>query len=153
MGERIPEGWRGKKQGAIPSNSSKGNAYDNALMESFYKTRKREVVKNAGFKTVFRQAEIPQKIVQKYPSCHGYFYLVLLPHEGMFHPVAFALKQENVAMVGKSVDHCGSHLWLSVKIVPHFENSRLVVRMILLRSYESAMILKRSWAPWRSTGT
>jgi putative transposase len=40
-----------KSKGAIPSNSSKGNPYDNALMESFYKTLKRELVNNAGFKT------------------------------------------------------------------------------------------------------
>ena len=29
-----------KSKGAIPSNSSKGNPYENALMESFYKTLK-----------------------------------------------------------------------------------------------------------------
>jgi len=40
-----------RSKGAIPSNSSKGNPYDNVLMESFYKTLKRELVNNAGFKT------------------------------------------------------------------------------------------------------
>ena len=40
-----------RSKGAILSNSSKGNPYDNALMESFYKTLKRELVNNAGFKT------------------------------------------------------------------------------------------------------
>ncbi len=40
-----------RSKGAIPSNSAKGNSYDNALMESFYKTLKRELVNNAGFKT------------------------------------------------------------------------------------------------------
>jgi len=40
-----------RSKGAIPSNSAKGNPYDNALMESFYKTLKRELVNNAGFKT------------------------------------------------------------------------------------------------------
>ena len=40
-----------KSKGAIPSNSNKGNPYDNALMKSFYKTLKREFVNNAGFKT------------------------------------------------------------------------------------------------------
>ena len=40
-----------RSKGAILSNSSKGNPYDNALMESFYKTLKRELVNDAGFKT------------------------------------------------------------------------------------------------------
>jgi putative transposase len=41
----------GKEKGAIPSHSRKGNPYDNALMESFYRTLKRELVDNAGFRT------------------------------------------------------------------------------------------------------
>ena len=40
-----------RSKGAIPSNSRKGNPYDNAFMESFYKTLKRELVHDAGFKT------------------------------------------------------------------------------------------------------
>jgi len=40
-----------KSKGTIPSNRSKGNPYDNALMELFYKMLKRELVNNAGFKT------------------------------------------------------------------------------------------------------
>jgi putative transposase len=40
-----------RSKGAIPSNSRKGNPYDNALMESFYKTLKRELVHDAGFRT------------------------------------------------------------------------------------------------------
>ena len=40
-----------KSRGAILSNSTKGNPYDNAPMESFYKTLKRELVNNAGFRT------------------------------------------------------------------------------------------------------
>jgi len=40
-----------RSKGAILSNSIKGNPYDNALMESFYKTLKRELVNDAGFKT------------------------------------------------------------------------------------------------------
>jgi len=40
-----------KEKGAIPSHSRKGNPYDNALMESFYRTLKRELVDNAGFRT------------------------------------------------------------------------------------------------------
>ena len=37
--------------GAILSNSRKGNPYDNALMESFYRTLKRELVQGAHFET------------------------------------------------------------------------------------------------------
>ncbi|KIP28651.1 integrase core domain protein [Bacillus thuringiensis serovar morrisoni] len=40
-----------KKYGAISSVSRKGNPYDNALMESFYKTIKRELIQGAKFKT------------------------------------------------------------------------------------------------------
>ena len=36
---------------AIHSNSRKGNPYDNALMESFYRTIKRELVQDAHFET------------------------------------------------------------------------------------------------------
>jgi len=38
-------------KGAILSNRTKGNPYDNSLMESFYKTLKRELVNDAAFKT------------------------------------------------------------------------------------------------------
>jgi len=41
-----------KKYGAISSVSRKGNPYDNALMESFYKTIKRELIHGAKFKTL-----------------------------------------------------------------------------------------------------
>ncbi|MFG6142947.1 integrase core domain-containing protein, partial [Streptococcus pyogenes] len=34
------------------SMNRKGNPYDNALMESFYKTLKRELVKDAHFATI-----------------------------------------------------------------------------------------------------
>jgi len=40
-----------KSHGAIQSNSRKGNPYDNAMMESFYRTLKRELVKGANFET------------------------------------------------------------------------------------------------------
>ena len=40
-----------KSYGAIHSNSRKGNPYDNAMMESFYRTLKRELVQNANFDT------------------------------------------------------------------------------------------------------
>jgi putative transposase len=39
-----------RSKGAIPSHSRKGNPYDNALMESFFKTLKRELVHDAGFR-------------------------------------------------------------------------------------------------------
>lgn len=40
-----------KTYGAVHSNSRKGNPYDNAMMESFYRTLKRELVQGANFET------------------------------------------------------------------------------------------------------
>jgi putative transposase len=40
-----------KAHGAIHSNSRKGNPYDNAAMESFYRTIKRELIRGANFET------------------------------------------------------------------------------------------------------
>lgn len=40
-----------KKYGAVSSVSRKGNPYENALMKSFYKTIKRELIQGAKFKT------------------------------------------------------------------------------------------------------
>ncbi|WP_142387908.1 integrase core domain-containing protein, partial [Bacillus thuringiensis] len=40
-----------KQYGAISSVSRKGNPYENALMESFYKTIKRELIQGAKFRT------------------------------------------------------------------------------------------------------
>jgi len=40
-----------RKYGALHSVSRKGNPYDNALMESFYKTIKRELIHGANFET------------------------------------------------------------------------------------------------------
>jgi len=46
-----------RKHGTIHSVSRKGNPYDNALMESFYKTIKRELIHGANFETP-EQAQI-----------------------------------------------------------------------------------------------
>jgi len=49
--------------GATHSNSRKGNPYDNAMMESFYRTLKRELVQGANFETPEQaQSEIFQYI-------------------------------------------------------------------------------------------
>lgn len=40
-----------KQHNAIHSNSRKGNPYDNAMMESFYRTFKRELISDAKFET------------------------------------------------------------------------------------------------------
>ncbi|AHA74543.1 IS3 family transposase [Bacillus cereus] len=40
-----------QKYGAVSSVSRKGNPYDNALMESFYKAKKRELIQSAKLKT------------------------------------------------------------------------------------------------------
>lgn len=40
-----------KTHGAVHSNSRKGNPYDNAVMESFYRTLKRELIRGANFDT------------------------------------------------------------------------------------------------------
>ena len=39
-----------KKYGGVVSNSMKGNPYDNAMMESFYRTFKRELINGIKFK-------------------------------------------------------------------------------------------------------
>lgn len=49
-----------KEFGFVLSHSRKGNPYDNAVMESFYKTLKREVLEKYGFKT---KADAVVKIV------------------------------------------------------------------------------------------
>lgn len=49
-----------KELGFVLSHSCKGNPYDNAVMESFYKTLKREVLEKYGFKT---KADAVVKIV------------------------------------------------------------------------------------------
>ena len=50
------------KYGAIHSNSRKGNPYDNALMESFYRTIKRELIQDARYES----PEQAQKEIFKY---------------------------------------------------------------------------------------
>ncbi|MEX2805077.1 integrase core domain-containing protein [Streptococcus sp. H31] len=50
MGARFQDLFRKKK--CKFSMSRKGNPYDNALMESFYKTLKRELVNDANFATI-----------------------------------------------------------------------------------------------------
>lgn len=49
-GSRFQEVLR--KKGAVSSMSRKGNPYDNALMESFYKTVKRELINDANFTSI-----------------------------------------------------------------------------------------------------
>ena len=51
-----------KTRKAIHSTSRKGNPYDNALMESFYRTLKRELIQDAHFET----PEQAQKEIFKY---------------------------------------------------------------------------------------
>ena len=51
-----------RKYGAVSSVSRRGNPYDNALMESFYKTIKRELIKC----TKFESPEIAQQEIFKY---------------------------------------------------------------------------------------
>lgn len=48
-----------RKAGAKSSMSHEGNLYDNAMMESFYKTLKRELINDAHFET---RAEASQEI-------------------------------------------------------------------------------------------
>ena len=51
-----------KARKAIHSESRKGNPYDNALMESFYRTLKRELIQDTHFET----PEQAQKEIFKY---------------------------------------------------------------------------------------
>ena len=47
-----------KARKAIHSESRKGNPYDNALMESFYRTLKRELIQDAHFETTEQAQKI-----------------------------------------------------------------------------------------------
>ena len=51
-----------KSKKAVRSQSRKGNPYDNALMESFYRTLKRELIQGLKFET----PEQAQKEIFKY---------------------------------------------------------------------------------------
>jgi len=55
-----------KKHSAISSVSRKGNPYDNALMESFYKTIKRELIQDAKFKTPEQAQQEIFKYIEMY---------------------------------------------------------------------------------------
>ncbi|MDU4751335.1 MAG: DDE-type integrase/transposase/recombinase [Clostridium butyricum] len=51
-----------KKYASIHSNSRKGNPYDNVIIESFYRTIKRELIQDSHYKTL----EQAQKEIFKY---------------------------------------------------------------------------------------
>ena len=51
-----------KSKKAVHSQSRKGNPYDNALMESFYRTLKRKLIQGSKFETL----EQAQKEIFKY---------------------------------------------------------------------------------------
>lgn len=51
-----------KKYGAVHSQSRKGNPYDNAVMEAFYRTMKRELIQDANYQS----PEQAQKEIFKY---------------------------------------------------------------------------------------
>jgi len=55
-----------KSKGAVPSHSRKGNPYDNALMEFFYRTLKRELVDDAAFKTREQARQALVKYIELY---------------------------------------------------------------------------------------
>jgi len=55
-----------KKHSAISSVSRKGNPYDNALMESFYKTIKRELIQGAKFETPEQAQQEIFKYIEMY---------------------------------------------------------------------------------------
>ncbi|KOP63650.1 transposase [Bacillus sp. FJAT-21351] len=66
-----------KKYGAVSSVSRKGNPYDNALMESFYKTIKRELIHGAKFTTpeqarkeVFKYIDLYYNTKRMHSSLH-----------------------------------------------------------------------------------
>jgi len=59
---RILSWHIGHRGGAISSNSRKGNPYDNALMKSFFKTLKRELVNG----TQYRDQEQVRQDIFKY---------------------------------------------------------------------------------------
>lgn len=64
-----------KKYGAVSSVSRKGNPYNNALIESFYKTIKRELIQGAKFQTpeqaqtkIFKYIELYYNTKRMHPS-------------------------------------------------------------------------------------
>jgi putative transposase len=77
-----------KTYGAMHSNSRKGNPYDNAMMESFYRTLKRELVQGANFETPEQaQKEIFQYIELYYNTKRMHSAL------GYLFPAQFEMQQ------------------------------------------------------------
>ena len=55
-----------RKHGAVSSVSRRGNPYDNALMESFYRTIKRELIREAKFETPEKAQQEIFKYIEMY---------------------------------------------------------------------------------------
>lgn len=49
------------------------------------------------------------------------FHYCILPHEGVFHPVAPAASHQEVAVVGQTVNHGGCHLFIGKDAAPFRE--------------------------------
>lgn len=49
------------------------------------------------------------------------FHYCILPHEGVFHPVAPAASHQEVAVVAQTVNHGGSHLFIGKDAAPFRE--------------------------------
>lgn len=73
-----------RTHGAVPSASRKGNPYDNAVMESFYRTIKRELVQDANFET-------PEQAQQEIFKYIEFYYNTKRMHSsiGYLSPVQF----------------------------------------------------------------
>ncbi|PEA04358.1 hypothetical protein CON37_12310 [Bacillus cereus] len=65
-----------KKYGAVSSVSRKGNPYDNALMESFYKNIKRKLIQGAKFKAPEQARKEIFKSIELYynPKKNAFFF-------------------------------------------------------------------------------
>ena len=49
------------------------------------------------------------------------FHYCILPHEGVFHPVAPAASHQEVAVMGQTVNHGGCHLFIGKDAAPFRE--------------------------------
>ena len=76
-----------KAHGAVHSESRKGNPYDNALMESFYRTIKRELIQDS----VFQNPEQARSEIFKYIEI---YYNIKRMHSalGYISPVQYEIK-------------------------------------------------------------
>ena len=97
-----------KQHKAIHSNSRKGYPYDNAMMESFYRTLKRELIQNAKFETPEQaQMEIFKYIELYYNTKRMHSALAIFLQYNMRKK----MPKNNLTLCLKNVDKSKSYLF------------------------------------------